>query len=76
MFRGTMVKIFSAEIYDAPINQAAPGTIEKVYNERIYISTQKGFLIPTTLQFGSFFITTAKDFVEILHPKAGEKFGE
>ncbi|MBP7211700.1 methionyl-tRNA formyltransferase [bacterium] len=75
LFRGTMVKIFSAKIYDAPEVKSKPGTIEKVFNGNIYISTGKGYLIPTVLQFGSFFIATSQDFIEILNPKIGEEFG-
>src|SRR5574344_60193 len=75
MFRNTMVKVFSAQYYDAPIVKSAPGTIDKIYNGNICIATKSGYLIPTVMQFGSFFTGTSKDFIDILNPQEGEKFG-
>lgn len=73
IFRGTLTKILSADIIEDSIN-AVPGEIVKVDNDRLYISTGQGLIAPTSMQFGSFFASTSKEFIQILNPKPGEKF--
>lgn len=76
-FRNTFVKVYKTEIIKNPHPpKAPPGTIVKVDKDRFLVTTKDGFLSPTVIQFGSFFTGNAKDFIEILNPKIGEKFGE
>lgn len=72
-FRQNLVKVFAAEVVDKKSRKPV-GTIEKVNGEKFYIATKEGLIAPTALQFGSFFIGSAKDFIKILNPQPGEKF--
>lgn len=72
-FRQNLVKVFAAEVIEKRAKKE-PGTIEKVENDKFYIATKEGLISPTVMQFGSFFIGNAKDFIKILNPKVGEKF--
>lgn len=72
-FRQNLVKVFSAEII-AGLSKEPPGTIVKIEEDKFYVATKEGLLVPTALQFGSFFVGTAKDFIKILNLKVGEKF--
>lgn len=76
MFRDTFTKVFAAETLGSQWNTNHPtGTIVHVEEDKFYVMTGDGILIPTVLQFGSFFAGSAKDFIRILNPKIGEKFG-
>lgn len=72
-FRKNLVKIFATEVFDYP-KREEPGKIITVDNERFYVATKNGLLAPTVMQFGSFFVGNAKDFIKILNPKVGERF--
>lgn len=73
-FRKNIIKIFSANVIDEDCKDA-PGTIVKIDGDKFYISTCKGLIEPTALQFGSFFIGPSSDFIKILNISVGEKFG-
>lgn len=73
IFRGTLTKILSADIIEDEM-KAVPGEIVKIDSDRLYISTGQGLIVPTSMQFGSFFASTSKEFIQILNPKVGEKF--
>lgn len=72
-FRKNIVKVFATEFVNEKTNEY-PGTITRVEGDKFYVATTDGLLIPTVLQFGSFFIGTSKDFIRILNPKKGECF--
>lgn len=72
-FRKNLVKIFAAEVVEIKTD-LEPGTIVDINDEKFYIATGQGLIAPTVLQFGSFFVGNAKDFIKILNPKIGEKF--
>lgn len=72
-FRQNLVKVFAAEVITKKAKKP-PGTIEKVEGDKFFIATKDGLLSPTVLQFGSFFIGNAKDFIKILNPQVGEEF--
>lgn len=74
IFRDNLVKIFMADYVDKDSSKYRPGQISRIESDKFYIATGKGFLCPTTLQFGSFFVGDAKDFIKILQPKVGEVF--
>jgi len=73
-FRDNMIKIFMASVVDKDSSKYAPGVISRVESDRFYIATGKGFICPTAIQFGSFFVGNAQDFIKILAPKVGEVF--
>jgi len=74
-FRGNVMKIMKAEIAsDAFCLPHPAGTVAKIEDDKFFISTSKGLLVPTVMQFGSFFIGDSKDFIRIVNPKIGEEF--
>ena len=75
MFRGNMIKIFMANVVEKDSSKYPVGSISRVENDKFYISTGKGFICPTAIQFGSFFVGNAQDFIRILNPQVGEVFG-
>lgn len=72
-FRGVFVKVYSAEFSDKKVKEA-PGTICHV-KDTIGVSTGNGVLYIKTLQFGSYMIADAKEFIEKFKPRVGEKMG-
>lgn len=73
-FRGNQVKILTADVVDENVSYQTTGEIVKIEGDKFYISTSKGLLAPTSMQFGSFFAGTSKEFIKILNPKVGETF--
>jgi len=75
LFRENIVRVMKAEYTEEEKPAEFPlGSIVKIENNNIYISTQKGLLIPKVLQFGSFFTGDSEDFIKILNPRIGECF--
>ena len=50
------------------------GQIAKIENNKIFIACRGGYVIPTMVQFGSFFVCNSKKFIELIQPKVGEEF--
>lgn len=74
-FRGTMVKVFTADIIEKSSPHDYPmGTIVGVDEDKFYLKTGKDLLALTSMQFGSFFTGTSREFIKILNPRIGEKF--
>jgi len=74
-FRGNIMKIIKAEVAsDAFCLPHPAGTLAKIEDDKFFISTSKGLIVPTVMQFGSFFIGDSKDFIRIVNPKIGEEF--
>ena len=74
-FRKTIVKIPSADVIDenfSPTFEA--GQITKITEDKFFIATANGLLSPTSMQFGTFFTGSPKEFIQILNPKIGERF--
>lgn len=74
-FRGNIIKVFTADIIEQDFHLTySPGEIVQIEDEKFYIKTGKGLLAITSMQFGSFFTGTSKEFIKILKPKIGERF--
>ena len=73
-FRDNMIKIFMSEVVKGNSSKYKDGEIAKVEKDKFYIATGNGFISPTAIQFGSFFVGNAQDFIKILAPKVGEVF--
>ena len=74
-FRQTLTKILTAEVVEQSYTgKFLPGEIVKIENDKIFVSTGEGLIAFTSMQFGSFFAGTSKEFIKILGPKIGEKF--
>ena len=74
-FRGNMMKIMKVEVAsDAFCVPHPAGTVAKIEDDKFFIATAKGLVVPTVMQFGSFFMGDSKDFIRIVNPKIGEEF--
>lgn len=74
-FRGNMMKIMKVEVAsDAFCVPHPAGTVAKIEDDKFFIATSKGLIVPTVMQFGSFFMGDSKDFIRIVNPKIGEEF--
>ena len=74
-FRGNLMKIMKAEVASDVFCIPHPaGTVAKIEDDKFFIATSKGLIVPTVMQFGSFFIGDSKDFIRIVNPKIGEEF--
>lgn len=74
-FRGTEIKILTAEAHQYKISEGLEvGSIAKIDQDNFYITTSDGLLSITSMQFGSFFAGTSKEFINLLNPKIGEIF--
>ncbi len=74
-FRGNLMKIMKAEVAsDAFCIPHPAGTVAKIEDDKFFVATSKGLLVPTVMQFGSFFMGDSKDFIRIVNPKIGEEF--
>jgi len=74
-FRGNMMKIMKAEVAsDAFCIPHPAGTVAKIEDDKFFVATSKGLIVPTVMQFGSFFMGDSKDFIRIVNPKIGEEF--
>ncbi len=71
-FRGVFVKIYSADASDKKPKEA-PGTICHV-KDTLGIATTNGILHIKSLQFGSYMISDAKEFIDKFKPQVGETF--
>ena len=75
MFRGIHVKVYWVETaYDFKPATVQNGHIEKIENNKMFIAVKNGYIIPTMLQFGSFFVCNSKKFIELLKPQVDEEF--
>lgn len=74
-FRGTLTKVLTADVLKEGSRTDCPfGAIVKIENEKVYLNTAEGLIAPTSMQFGSFFAGTSKEFIKILNPQIGEYF--
>lgn len=74
-FRGNIMKIYSADVVEQDSHQTySPGEIVHIEGDKFYVKTGSGLLAPTSMQFGSFFTGTSKEFIQMLNPKLGERF--
>ena len=72
-FRGVFIKVYSSYVQDKK-TKYEPGTICHT-KDTLGIATGKGILHIKTLQFGSYMIADAKEFIEKFKPQIGEKMG-
>lgn len=73
-FRGVFVKVYSAD-WSNKKTKYEPGTICHI-KDTLGVATGKGILYIKTLQFGTYLIGDAKEFIEKFKPQIGEKLGK
>lgn len=56
------------------IDEYSNGQICKIENNRVYIKTSDGCIIPEVMQYAGFFIGDCEDFIRIVKPKVGDMF--
>ena len=64
----------TADVYGDGRSERLMAKLRKERKEKFYIATCSGLLAITSMQFGSFFAGTSKEFIEILNPRVGERF--
>jgi methionyl-tRNA formyltransferase len=69
-YNGTILRINSAYVIEKKHN-FTPGTIYDTKNS-LKIACKKDILVVDSIQYGAFFISTGRDFVERINPKKGE----
>lgn len=72
-FRGVFLKVHSAYATNKKVKHE-PGTICSA-KDTLDVATGNGVLHIKSLQFGSYMIADAKDFIEVFKPQVGEKLG-
>jgi len=73
VYKHTVLKVYSCE-YEKKNTNLPVGTVADLSNG-FGISCANGIVHIKSLQYGSFLITTGKDFVKRFAPKIGEKVG-
>jgi methionyl-tRNA formyltransferase len=76
MFNNLPVKFFKVTV----INEVTPselknGTIYKIENNKIYIKTSSGAIIPEIIQYAGLFVGDSNDLINHVKVKVGDKFG-
>jgi methionyl-tRNA formyltransferase len=67
------MSIYIAEFIEDLTSEDIPyGTIVENDGSCFYVKTGNGLLIPKVLQFGGFMISSAKEFISMIHPQVGE----
>lgn len=75
-FRYNYVKLHKVTVVDEDISDKFNvGDIYNIKDDKIYIKTAKGGIIPEVLQYGAFFTSNCSDFINLVKPKIGEHFG-
>lgn len=72
-FRGVFLKVYSAD-FSSKKTKEKPGTVCSV-KDTLGVATGDGVLYIKTLQFGSYMIADAKEFIEKFKPQIGEVMG-
>lgn len=72
MFRGTMLRIFSAD-YKNELHGIECGVITKIGENYMEVAVSGGYIYPKTVQSGSWGIFDISDFISIFKPNVGEK---
>ena len=70
MYNGTVLRINSAYVIRANHNHQ-PGTICDI-NNSLKVACGEGILELDSIQYGAFFMSTGRDFIERINPKKGE----
>lgn len=75
LFGNQIITLHKVTIVDLPnVDKFNNGEICKIENDKVYIKTAKGCIIPEVLQFGGLFTGNCSDFIKIAQPKVGDKF--
>ena len=75
-FNGQVIKMHKVNIIsDNGPDSCKNGEIYKIENNKIYIKTANGTLLPKVLQYAGYFIGDVEDFIKIVKPKIGDIFG-
>ena len=76
MFNNLPVKFFKVTVIDEVTpSELKNGTIYKIENNKIYIKTSSGAIIPEIIQYAGLFIGDSNDLINHVKVKIGDKFG-
>lgn len=75
LFKNQILKIHKVTVEEVPDTDGySAGDICAIKDDRVYIKTSEGCVVPEVMQFGGYFIGNCADFIEIVKPKVGDKF--
>lgn len=68
------MKIHKVSVIEKDYSGFLPGQICDIKENKVYIQTGKGCIIPEIIHYSGIFIGDCSDFISILKPKIGDKF--
>ena len=75
LYRNQVIKIHKVSVSDLDKKENFEnGQICEIIDDKVYIQTEKGCIIPEVMQFSGYFIGDCKDFIKIAKPQIGDKF--
>ena len=74
LYKNQAVKVFKVSVSDYTDNTYKNGEICKIEDNKIFIKTQAGSIIPEIVQFGGYFTGDCSDFIKIVKPQIGDEF--
>ncbi len=74
LYKNLAVKVFKVTVSDYEDTTYNLGEICKIEDDKVYIKTSSGCIIPEIIQFGGYFLGDCADFIKIVKPQLGDKF--
>lgn len=75
LYKNQIIKLHKVSVANIPNNENySNGEICEIKDDKIYIKTADGCIVPEVMQFAGYFIGDCADFIEIVKPKIGDKF--
>lgn len=75
LFNNQVVVVHKVSVVDLPgVDGFENGAICRIDNDKLYVKTGKGCIIPEVMQYGGLFLGNCEDFIKIVKPKVGDKF--
>ena len=75
MYNNHIVNIYKVSVIDdKKYSKFLPGVICDIKDNKVYIKTQSGCIVPEVMQIPGLFFGNSSDFISIIKPKIGDKF--
>lgn len=75
IYKNQIIKLHKVSVAHSPQeNDFSVGEICEIKDDKVYIKTSDGCIVPEVMQFAGYFIGDCADFIEIIKPKVGDKF--
>lgn len=75
LFKNQMVRLHKVSVEQiSGVNNFENGQICAIKDNKVYIKTADGCIIPEVMQYAGYFIGDCSDFIRIINPSIGDKF--